>query len=93
MAEPSATDDGGTAREGIHGGPGTAGLRMNIPGNFHYIADLITRRGTLIPEDMKDDEFACGADTSELFNDNLEAFQRSKFLINRDNRDSMRMAA
>ncbi|MDR2162904.1 MAG: DEAD/DEAH box helicase family protein [Clostridiales Family XIII bacterium] len=58
-----------------------------------YIIDWITCRGTLIPEDMKDEEFAGGAYIVEVFNNNLEAFQRIKGAITRVNNNAMKMAA
>ena len=58
-----------------------------------FIIDWITRWGTLMPEDMKDDEFAGGADIFEIFNDNLEAFQRIKRVIDSINDNALRMAA
>ncbi len=58
-----------------------------------YIVDWITRWGTLMPEDMKDDEFAGGADIFEIFDDNLEAFQRIKVVIDTINANAIRVAA
>ena len=59
----------------------------------HYIVDWITRWGTLTPEDMKDDEFAGGADIFEIFNDNLDAFQRIRSTIESINSNAIRAAA
>ena len=46
-----------------------------------------------MPEDMKDDEFAGGADIFETFDDNLEAFQRIRGVIETINANAMRLAA
>jgi hypothetical protein len=56
-----------------------------------YIVDWITRWGTLISEYMKDDEFAGGADIFEIFDDNLDAFQRIKGVIETINANAMRL--
>ncbi|NCC14918.1 MAG: DUF4145 domain-containing protein [Clostridia bacterium] len=58
-----------------------------------YIVDWITRWGTLMPEDMKDDEFAGGADIFEIFDDNLDAFQRIRSVIDTVNANAMRLVA
>lgn len=58
-----------------------------------YIVDWITRWGTLTPEDMKDDEFAGGADIFEIFSENLEAFRRIRSTIETINTNAMRLAA
>jgi len=58
-----------------------------------HIIDWITRWGTLMPEDMKDDEFAGGADIIEIFSDNLEVFQRIKIVIDSINDNALRIAA
>ncbi len=59
----------------------------------YYIVDWITRWGTLTPEDMKDDEFAGGADIFEIFSDNLEAFRRIRSTIESINSNAIRTAA
>lgn len=58
-----------------------------------YIIEWITRWGTLMPEDMKDDEFAGGADIFEIFDDNLDAFQRIRGVIETINANAMRLVA
>jgi type I restriction enzyme R subunit len=58
-----------------------------------YIVDWIIRWGTLMPEDMKDDEFAGGADIFVIFDDNLDAFRRIKRAIDMINANAMRVAA
>jgi len=58
-----------------------------------YIVDWITRWGTLTPEDMKDDEFAGGADIFEIFSDDLETFRRIRSTIETINTNAMRLVA
>lgn len=57
------------------------------------IIDWIVNYGTLEAGDMKDDEFAGGADIFETFDDNLEAFQKIKRVIDTINANAIRMAA
>jgi type I restriction enzyme R subunit len=59
----------------------------------HHIVDWITHWGTLMPEDLKDDEFAGGSNILEIFSDNLEVFQRIKTVIDTINANAMRIAA
>ena len=59
----------------------------------HCIIDWLIRWGTVTTEDMKDDEFASGVDILEIFNDDLETFQRIKLVIDSINRNAMRLAA
>jgi type I restriction enzyme R subunit len=59
----------------------------------HCIIDWLARWGTVTPEDMKDDEFASGVDVFGIFDDNLEAFQKIKRVIDSINNNALRMAA
>jgi len=59
----------------------------------HHIVDWLTKWGTVTADDMKDDEFAGGADIFEIFDDNLEAFQRIKWVIDTINNNAIRMVA
>jgi Type I site-specific restriction-modification system, R (restriction) subunit and related helicases len=59
----------------------------------HCIIEWLARWGTVTPEDMKDDEFAGGEDILEIFNDNIEAFQQIKRVIDSINNNALRMAA
>ncbi|NLN49644.1 MAG: hypothetical protein GX154_11295 [Clostridiales bacterium] len=58
-----------------------------------HIIEWITRWGTLTPEDMKEDEFAGGADIFEIFDDNLDAFHRIRSVIETINTNAMRLVA
>jgi type I restriction enzyme R subunit len=58
----------------------------------HYIVDWITHWGTLMPEDMKDDDFAGGENIFEIFSDNLKAFKCIKAVIDTINANAMRIA-
>jgi len=62
-------------------------------GFVNCIIDWIVKYGTLEADDMKDDEFAGGADIFETFDDNLEAFQRIKRTIDAINANAMRKVA
>ena len=59
----------------------------------HHIVDWLTKWGTVTADDMKDDEFVGGADILEIFDDNLEAFQKIKRVIESINNNAMRVAA
>ncbi|HHT50985.1 MAG TPA: hypothetical protein GXZ78_05905 [Eubacteriaceae bacterium] len=46
-----------------------------------------------MPEDMKDDEFAGGADIFEIFGDNLDAFQRIRGVLGTIDANAMDLVA
>lgn len=46
-----------------------------------------------MPDDMKDDEFAGGADIFEIFNEDLDAFRRIGRVISNVNDNAVKMAA
>ena len=59
----------------------------------HHIVDWLTKWGTVTSDDMKDDEFAGGADILEIFAYNLEALQRIKQVVDSINNNALRVAS